>query len=115
LTAEQILAVPIEAEERSKLDEAKEFLTDILRSGPVTSPEVEKEAKGAGIVPATLKRAKGVLGVKARKASFGGGWIWDLPDRRSSSNPEDAHANTMSAFGKDEHLRDKDAGWEDIP
>jgi len=115
LTAEQILAVPVEAEERSKLDEAKEFLQDILKSGPVASSEVEKGAKGAGVAPATLKRAKTVLRVRARKASFGAGWLWELPERRCSSNPEDAHQNGMSAFGKDERLRDKDAVWEDEP
>ena len=115
MTAEQVLAVPVEAEERSKLDEAKEFLQDILKSGPVASLEVEKEAKGAGVAPATLKRAKTVLGIRTRKASFGGGWIWSLPDRRCSSNPEDAHQNGMSAFGKDERLGDKEEGWEDLP
>jgi len=115
LTAEQILAVPIEAEERSKLEEAKGFLRDILSRGPVASSESEKEAKVAGIAPATLKRAKTVLGVKSKKASFGGGWIWDLPDRRSSSKIEDAHTKGMSAFGENEHLRVTDERWEDLP
>lgn len=114
LTAEQILAVPVEAGERSRLDEAKGFLQDILTSGPVASSEVEKEAKRAGIAPTTLKRAKTALGVKARKASFGGGWIWDLPDRRRPSNHEDAQTKGMSAFGENEHLRAKEAGWEEV-
>jgi archaellum biogenesis ATPase FlaH len=115
LTAEQILAVPVEAEERSKLEEAKSFLQDVLSGGPVASSEVEKEAKAAGITSATLKRAKTVWGVKAKKASFGGGWIWDLPDRRSSSKIEDAHTKGMSAFGPNEHLRATEEGWEDLP
>ena len=114
LTAEQVLAVPVEAGERNKLDEAKGFLQDILSGGPVASSEVEKEAKGAGIAPATLKRAKTILAVRAKKASFGGGWIWTLLDRRSSSNHEDAHANGMSAFNENERLRQADAGWEDV-
>jgi len=114
LTAEQILAVPVDAGERTKLDEAKGFLQDILSSGPVASSEVEEEAKGAGIAPATLKRAKTVLAVRAKKASFGGGWIWTLPDRSGSSNPEDAHANGMSAFDENEHVRAKQDGWEEI-
>jgi hypothetical protein len=114
LTAEQILAVPVEAGERSKLDEAKGFLQDVLSSGPAGSIEVEKEAKAVGIAAATLRRAKTAMGIKARKAAFGGGWLWDLPDRRCSSNPEDAHTKTMSIFGKDERLRDEEAGWEDL-
>lgn len=47
VTAEQILAVPIEGDERSKVEEAKSFLEDILSNGPVPSSEVEKEAKGS--------------------------------------------------------------------
>ena len=115
ITAEQVLAVPIEGDERSKVEEAKSFLEDTLSNGPVPSSEVEKEAKGAGIAQTTLRRAKTALGVKPKKASFGGGWIWSLPDRRCSSNPEDAHTKRMSAFGQNEHLRATEEGWEDLP
>jgi archaellum biogenesis ATPase FlaH len=115
LTAEQILAVPVEAEERSKLDEGKDFLQYVLSAGPVAVETVEKNAKKAGILPATLKRARAALGVKAKKSSFDGGWRLELPGRSSSSNHEEAHQNGMSAFGKDERLRDKEAGWEDVP
>jgi len=109
LTAEQVLAVPVEAGERNKLDDAKAFLKDALSNGAVKSVELENDAKGAGIAQATLRRAKAAMGIKARKAAFGGGWIWDLPDRRCSSNVQDAHGNKMSAFGKNEHLRQEDA------
>ncbi len=115
LTAEQVLAVPVDAGERSKLDEAKGFLKDVLSDGPMGSIEIEKDAKKAGVATATLKRAKTALGVTAKKASFGGGWIWTLLDRRSSSKPEDAHPNGMSAFADNEHLRSKQDGWEDLP
>jgi hypothetical protein len=115
ITAEQVLAVTIEGDERSKLEEAKDFLEDVLNNGPVPSSEVEKEAKGAGIAQTTLRRAKTALGVKPKKASFGGGWLWSLPDRRCSSNPEDAHTKRMSAFGQNEHLRATEEGWEDLP
>jgi AAA domain len=115
ITAEQVLAVPIEGDERSKVEEAKSFLEDTLGNGPLASSEGEKETKGAGIAPTTLRRAKTALGVKPKKASFGGGWIWSLPDRRCSSNPEDAHTKRMSAFGQNEHLGAKEEGWEDVP
>jgi archaellum biogenesis ATPase FlaH len=115
ITAEQVLAVPIEGDERSKVEEAKSFLEDTLSHGPRASSEVEKEAKGAGIAQTTLRRARTALGVKPTKASFGGGWIWSLPARRCSSNPEDAHTKGMSAFGQNEHLRDTEEGWEDLP
>jgi Bifunctional DNA primase/polymerase, N-terminal/AAA domain/Primase C terminal 1 (PriCT-1) len=115
ITAEQVLAVPIEGDERSKLEEAKGFLEDVLSNGPLPSSEVEKEAKGAGIAQTTLRRAKTALGVKPRKESFGGGWTWSLPDRRCSSALEDVHQNGMSAFGQNDHLRATEDGWEDLP
>jgi hypothetical protein len=114
LTAEQVLAVPADISERSKLDEAKVFLQDVLSDGPIASAEVEKDAKGAGIASATLKRARAALGIKPTKASFGGGWLWSRPARRSSPNIEEAHVKSMSAFGKDELLRDSETGWEDL-
>jgi hypothetical protein len=114
LTAEQILAVPVEPGERSQLDEAKSFLEDVLSNGPVASSEVEKDAKGAGIAPTTLKRAKTALGIKARKASFGGGWIWDLPERRRPKNPEEDQTKRMAPFGDDGPLRQSVDGWEDL-
>lgn len=106
--------MPVDAGERSKLDEAKGFLEDILNVGPMASSEVEKDAKGAGISPTTLKRAKTTLGIQARKAGFGQGWLWELPSRRGPSTPEDAHTKTMSAFGKHDLLRAKEDGWEEV-
>ena len=38
LTAEQVLAVPVEAGERTRLEHAKNFLEDLLSNGPVAAP-----------------------------------------------------------------------------
>ncbi len=46
ITAEQILAVPIEGEERSKLEEAKRLLEDVLSNGPVASSRTGERSKG---------------------------------------------------------------------
>jgi hypothetical protein len=94
---------------------AEDGLADTIRPRlEDQSSEVEKEAKQAGIAQTTLRRAKTTLGVKPNKASFGGGWTWSLPDRRCSSNPQDAHPNEMTTFGKNEHLRATEEGWEDL-
>lgn len=85
LTAEMLLAIPIEGAERNKLNEAKTFLEEVLANGAVGRDVIEREARGAGIPPATLNRAKTALGIKPRKVSFESGWIWELPDRRCSS------------------------------
>jgi hypothetical protein len=78
LTAEQVLAVPAEPAERTKLGEAKDFLLDMLADGPKFQKHVEKEAKANGITVATLRRAKGALGIKPRKLDMGP-WLWELP------------------------------------
>ena len=114
LTAEQVLAVPAEGDERTRQGDAKSFLEQMLAEGPVNSSEVEKQAKAAGISRTTLWRAKGALEVSAKKTGFNGGWQWHFPERRYSSSPEDIHTKRMSAFGKNEDLRDKESGWEDV-
>ena len=117
LTAEQVLAVPSDTTERGKLDEAKDFLQELLANGPLPSPQVEKAARAAGISPITLRRAKDVLGVKAKKNSFGGGWAWELPDRRCSSSPEDAqdsHRRKHDHLGVEMSAFAEKDGWETI-
>jgi hypothetical protein len=81
--------VPSDVTERGKLEEAKEFLQDLLNEGAKPSPEIEKQARAAGISQITLRRAKDLLKVKAKKNTFGGGWAWELPSPRCSSNTED--------------------------
>lgn len=65
-------------EDRSALDEAKQFLHDALFEGPKPGKEVQREAREAGVAERTLWRAKSRLGVKAKKEGAGG-WFWVLP------------------------------------
>jgi hypothetical protein len=67
---------------------AQDFLRWELESGPVATVELQKRAEKAGLSWATVRRAKGALGVNARKLSMEEGWIWELPPKES----EDAHA-----------------------
>jgi hypothetical protein len=65
----------------SKLDEAKAFVFEALKDGPVVGNEVIATAKEAGISQGTLARARTELGVKAKKESGGSGRsVWSLPD-----------------------------------
>ena len=113
-TAREILA---EAEaqpedgEGGALADAKSFLADLLADGEVTSRQVYADAEGAGHTRPTIRRAQKALRVEAVKEGLRGRWVWRLPDgespksRRCSANAEDAHQNSVSTFGKDEHLR----------
>ncbi len=67
-------------EERSALDEAKDFLLDVLAAGPVEAKQIWRDSKDCGIAERTMKRAKKALGVIAEKTDFSKGWRWRLPD-----------------------------------
>jgi hypothetical protein len=66
------------------LDEAKQFLQEFLKNGPVLQTEVEAEAKANDIAVKTLRRAKKVLQVESRKDGPEGAngqksWRWHPP------------------------------------
>jgi putative DNA primase/helicase len=84
-------------EERGKLQEAKEWLGEVLSDGPIAAKEIRGKAKALGFSDATIDRAKADLGVVAEKSGFGMGasWRWKLPDE----GPQPIHTN-LRAFDK---------------
>jgi putative DNA primase/helicase len=69
--------------------EAREFLQEALREGPVLQQEVIADAKANGISQRTLRRAKDDLKVQAYKArTANGGWMWGLPKMRNPPQRE---------------------------
>jgi putative DNA primase/helicase len=66
---------------RARRKEAEEFLRSRLAHGPVAQKDIEEEAKANCISPATLRRAKNDLGIRANKerGKVGGGWVWEMP------------------------------------
>ncbi|MDP8971755.1 MAG: AAA family ATPase [Actinomycetota bacterium] len=99
--ADDLLAAPVDPEERSAVDEAAEFLHDVLGRGPVWSKQVKKEAREADISDATLRRAKAGLGVRSVKEGDGS-WSWTLPDVEGQDE-EGQGAQDVPA-SEDEHL-----------
>jgi len=90
--ADALLAIPSTAEERSALDEAKDYLLAELAEGPVEAQKIKRDARAYGIADRTLKRAKKALNVQARKEGFSRGWIWTLPEGGQES-PKGAKKN----------------------
>ena len=83
LTAEQLNAAPEAPETKTKQDEAREWLTELLREGSQTQKDVEARAEAAGLKWRTVRRAKDDCSeIKSRKASMGAGWIWYLDAAR---------------------------------
>jgi len=78
ISADDALAVE-RGGKRSVVDDAADWLRDLLSDGPRAMKDVEDDARGAGYSLAALRRAKAVLGVVSRKPAFGGPWEWSLP------------------------------------
>lgn len=81
-TADQ--ALTMEAGEKSAttaLDEAVEWLRDMLSDGPRSAKEIKEQSQTDGIKARTLDRAKSKLGVSATREGYasGGRWLWVAP------------------------------------
>jgi putative DNA primase/helicase len=65
----------------SALDEAKEWLRDMLVNGSRPANEIKETAEREGIKERTLQRAKKALGVVADREGFAeaGRWVWAMP------------------------------------
>ena len=111
-TAGQLLRMPEDEEEKSALSEAKDFLLDELRDGPVGAKQVKEDARGADIRERTLKRAKAALGVKSIKEADGS-WSWTLPRGRAKSDqpPPDGPLGTVGPLGKDANPEPVDSAY----
>jgi hypothetical protein len=90
-------------EGKSALDEARQFLVDLLADGTLAQKEIKAAAEGSGLSWATVRRAKDLLGIKPHKLRMDDGWVWELPKVLNSY--EGAQASGMSIFRTDEHLR----------
>ena len=105
LSAAQILQPPVD-EDKSALSEAKKFLRNELRDGPVAAKQVKKNAREADISERTLKRAKRELGVDSEKESDGY-WTWVLPvgEDEEGQVPPNGPVGTLGPLEMDGPLR----------
>jgi hypothetical protein len=77
-TPEDILnfSVSKHQEDKSKIDEAADFLTELLAEGEISASEVIEQAEDLGISKRTLERAKSTIGVSAKRVDSH--WVWYL-------------------------------------
>jgi len=76
-TAEELLLDEEAKERHSAIEEAKNFLLEMLKNGKLPSSEIEEQAKQMNIASATLKRARTKLRIKAYQED--GRWWTELP------------------------------------
>lgn len=77
-TATEAMRPPIQDDERSELDDAKAFLQELLKDGPLSSKQIQADTEGAGHTWRTMRRAQKDLGVVAYKSGMREGWLWRL-------------------------------------
>lgn len=86
-----IRSEPMNPEDRSELDEAREFVRELMAGGRVLAKEAKRAAREAGISERTLQRARAAEKVRARPTQGGGQWWWFPSDEHveaSASQPD---------------------------
>ena len=93
VSAEHLLDVMPDEDQRTKQEEAESFLEAALADGPVPASVVVPAAKQVGISSRTLDRAKANLGIHPFRDGFGPGgrWVWALPGHSAPSGGIDRH------------------------
>lgn len=96
-TARDLLAEPV-GEERSALEDAKDYLEATLANGPVRAGEVKRGAREGDISERTLNRAKKALGVECYQEAGRPhpGWLWKLPGHvaNPTRQPDGGHVTS---------------------
>ncbi len=108
LTAEQLLGDPT-PQKLTAIDEAKEYLLDRLKDGPLRATEVENGAELLGISERTLKRAKSAIGVESNKEGFGneGYWVLSLPNTSQEvKNAKEISEKNLAFLGTEDHAHE---------
>jgi putative DNA primase/helicase len=84
---------------RRAIEEAKQFLLEVLSEGQEGQKEIKRQAEEAGFHWRTVRRAKDLLGVEAiREGGLGekGRWIWRLAKKPKVSTSEFGHLSHLS-------------------
>lgn len=104
-TADQLLAPRLSREERTLTEEAAEWLTELLKDGPVSVNEVKLARRSTDFSEATLRVAKERLGIESARVSSGnrgaGAWSWSLPNREREEPPRHTETSTLPTLPRD--------------
>jgi AAA domain-containing protein len=124
-TATALLATAGDPDEKSSLEEAKQFLRSLLATNPQPAEEGQKSARKLGIADSTLRRARTALGVQSAKQGFTGPWFWALNGAEGAqtppkvlntqpmsilgppTDPNSRNGNHLTEGAHDEHLRER--------
>jgi len=112
VTADDVLATESSpSDDRSALEDAKDFLFEMLAPGPVEGKAIYRQANDAGHSKRTIDRAKRELSIRSSKATMSGPWRWELPTK-VAKDTEHCHEKAMATFGDVGNLRAPNATTE---
>ena len=87
-SARELLAEPDNRETgengNSALDDAKDFLWELLADGEMAQKEIEADAKGASHSWRTVERAKKELNIRSSKSKLDNRWYWKLENNSAN-------------------------------
>jgi hypothetical protein len=93
LTADELLmGKAVGVEQMDKWDEATEWVKDYLKSGPMPSKHLARDAAAEKIDKDSLEKAKSRLRCVYRKDGFGGPWLTMLPQHDTKASQNGYHA-----------------------
>jgi KaiC/GvpD/RAD55 family RecA-like ATPase len=81
--ANSLASGPATPLEKSRLEEAREFLYEELKDAPMWARAVYRDASDAGIARRTLEDAKSAMRVRSEKIGTEG-WQWSLPEKKDT-------------------------------
>jgi hypothetical protein len=97
VTADEALAPAQVAEDRTEIEEAADWLRDVLKAGTVEAREIFRLGEAQGFKPRTVQRARGRIRAISKRDGFGKGSrvVWSLPiddnapidDKRETVSP----------------------------
>lgn len=103
-SALELLAEPDDRETgengSSALEEAKQFLQELLTDGELSQKQIEVDAKGAGLAMRTIHRAKKALNIRSKKSVLDKSWYWSIPGNiaKDDQHCQDSHINSMATL-----------------
>ena len=113
-TARELLGAGEDEEERSVMDDAVTFLSELLANGAIVESKVVHQGAAEVGVSGMLRRAQRRLGIKPQKVGMKGPWMWALPPKEERP-AEDEHdepkvnvAEPRTPSPNDVHLQDGD-------
>jgi hypothetical protein len=107
--ARDLVAEPQSPEERTALDDAKDFLGEELAAGPVEAKQVLKDARDNGIAERTLRRAKAALSVDSVREGDDP-WSWVLPESKQEDDVPDEGCQHTKAGNLGDLAKNEDVG-----